>query len=140
MTSDDEEFADGLVGALNAHDPEAVADHFAPRATYVCPGGIAEGREEIASYFALYFEGFPDIRITPHGRSRMDDLVVMEWTLTSTHTGPFLLPNGQIAKPSGRRVAVRGCDFRTMDDGRISSLRAYYDQLEMLSQIGVPLL
>jgi ketosteroid isomerase-like protein len=138
MMSDDQEIEDGLIAAFNAHDFETLADFFSPRATYVCPGGVAEGREEIASYFALYLEGFPDISITPHGKAEVGDLVVFEWTVTSTHTGPFLLPDGEIAHPSGRRIAVRGCDFRTMDDGLIASQRVYYDQLEMLAQLDVP--
>ncbi|MFC6083439.1 ester cyclase [Sphaerisporangium aureirubrum] len=129
---------DELITAFNAADFERAATYFAPQATYVCPGGIAEGRAEIASFFALYHEGFPDLVVTPHGGAVCGDLVVLEWIVTSTHTGPFLLPSGEIVPPTGRRVAVRGCDVRTMEDGLISSQRVYYDQLEMLSQLGVP--
>ena len=57
MVSNDQEVTDELVAAFNAHDFETAAGFFGPRAIYVCPGGIAEGREEIASYFALYVEG-----------------------------------------------------------------------------------
>ncbi|WP_371781606.1 ester cyclase [Streptosporangium subroseum] len=138
MVSNDQEVTDGLVAAFNAHDFETAASFFGPRAIYVCPGGIAEGREEIASYFALYFEGFPDIKITPHSWTSCEDLVVIEWTATGTHTGPFLLPTGGAVQATGRRVAVRGCDIRTVEDELIASQRVYYDQLEMLTQLGVP--
>ena len=137
MVSNDQEVTDELVAAFNAHDFETAAGFFGPRAIYVCPGGIAEGREEIASYFALYVEGFPDIKITPHSGTSCEDLVVIEWTVTGTHTGPFLLPTGGAVQATGRRVAVRGCDIRTMEDGLIASQRVYYDQLEMLTQLGV---
>jgi uncharacterized protein (TIGR02246 family) len=140
MVSNDQEVTDGLIAAFNAHDSETAAGFFGPRASYVCPGGVAEGREEIASYFALYFEGFPDIKVTPHDRAICGDLVMIEWIATSTHTGPFLLPTGGIAQATGRRIAVRGCDIRTIDDGLIASQRVYYDQLEMLTQLGVPLI
>jgi uncharacterized protein (TIGR02246 family) len=137
MMLDEQEITDGLTAAFNAHDFEKAASFFSPRAIYVCPGGVAEGREEIASYFALYLEGFPDIALTPHSKAVAGDLVVMEWTVTSTHAGPFLLPGGEVAQPTGRHIVVRGCDFRTMDDGLIATQRVYYDQLEMLTQIGV---
>jgi steroid delta-isomerase-like uncharacterized protein len=140
MVSNDQEVTDELVAAFNAHDFDTAASFFGPRAIYVCPGGIAEGREEIASYFALYFEGLPDIKITPHSGTACGDLVVIEWTVTGTHTGPFLLPTGGAVQATGRRVAVRGCDIRTMEDGLIASQRVYYDQLEMLTQLGVPCL
>ncbi|GII28994.1 ester cyclase [Planotetraspora mira] len=136
MTIGDQEVTDELIAAFNAHDVGKAASLFSPRATYVCPGGIAEGREEIASYLALYLEGFPDITLTPHGKAETGDLVVLEWTVTSTHAGPFLLPTGEIVPPTGRHVVVRGCDLRTMDDGLIASQRVYYDQLEMITQIG----
>ncbi|GAA4558924.1 ester cyclase [Planotetraspora kaengkrachanensis] len=134
----DHEVTDGMIDAFNAHDFEKAAGFFSPCGVYVCPGGIAEGREQIASYFALYLEGFPDITLTPTSKGVCGDLTVMEWTVTSTHGGPFLLPDGEVAGPTGRHVVVRGCDFRTMDDdGLIASQRVYYDQLEMLSQLGV---
>jgi ketosteroid isomerase-like protein len=139
MMSNDQEITDELISAFNEHDFETVAGFFGPRASYVCPGGIAEGREEIASYFALYFEGFPDIKLTPHDEVVCGDLVMFEWIVTSTHTGPFLLPTGEIIEATGRRVALRGCDIRTMDNGLIASQQVYYDQLEMLTQLGIPL-
>ncbi|MDP9849335.1 ketosteroid isomerase-like protein [Streptosporangium lutulentum] len=134
---DDQEVADGLIAAFNAHDSEAATRFFGPRASYVCPGGVAEGREEIASYFDLYFEGLPDIRVVPHDKVACGDLVVCEWIITGTHTGPFLLPSGGIIQATGRRIAVRGCDVRTMDNGAIASQRVYYDQLEMLNQFNI---
>ncbi|MGW4638980.1 ester cyclase [Sphaerisporangium sp. NPDC004334] len=138
--SDDREPTDELVTAFNAGDFASATRLFDRRATYVCPGGVAEGHEEIASYFALYHEAFPDIRVTLHDKGACGDMVVAEWTLTSTHTGPLLLPTGHVAEPTGRRVAVRGCDVRTMEDGLIASQRVYYDQLEMLTQLGLPCL
>ncbi|GAA4594523.1 hypothetical protein GCM10023194_61650 [Planotetraspora phitsanulokensis] len=137
---DDHEVTDGLIDAFNAHDFERAAGFFSPRGVYVCPGGIAEGREEIASYFALYIEAFPDVTLTPTSTAVSGDLVVLEWTVTSTHAGAFLLPGGEFAQPTGRHIVIRGCDFRTMDGGLIASQRVYYDQLEMLSQIGVDLI
>jgi SnoaL-like polyketide cyclase len=138
MVSDEQEVTDSLTAAFNAHDLEAATELFHPRACYVCPGGVAEGREEIASYLALYLEGFPEIAVTPHSKAVLADIVVIEWTFTGIHTGPLLLPSGDMAEPTGRRIAVRGCDVRTMHDGLITSQRVYYDQLEMLTQLGIP--
>ncbi|MEO3810309.1 nuclear transport factor 2 family protein [Sphaerisporangium sp. B11E5] len=135
----EQDVTDELISAFNARDFERAASFFAPRASYVCPGGVAEGRAEIASFLALYPVGLPDIMVTPHAKTTCGDLVVLEWTVTSTHTGPFLLPTGDHVPPTGRRVAVRGCDIRTMENGLISSQRVYYDQLEMLTQLGVSL-
>ncbi|MFC7648137.1 hypothetical protein ACFQX6_52475 [Streptosporangium lutulentum] len=42
-----------------------------------------------------------------------------------------------IIQATGRRIAVRGCDVRTMDNGAIASQRVYYDQLEMLNQFNI---
>ncbi|GGL18127.1 hypothetical protein Sme01_55480 [Sphaerisporangium melleum] len=134
---DDPSVDDQLINAVNARDLAAATRLFGPRATYVCPGGVAEGREEIGSYFAIYYDAFADLTVTAHEKSACGDLVTLEWTLTGTHTGPLLLPGGDLAAPTGRRIAVRGCHVRTMDAGMIATLRVYYDQLELLTQLGI---
>jgi hypothetical protein len=62
-------------------------------------------------------------------------VVALQWTLSGTHTGPFLMPGGEVLEPTGQRVAVRGCSVRTMENGLILTDSVYYDQLELLARI-----
>ncbi|MFD0729817.1 ester cyclase [Planotetraspora mira] len=134
------ELKDRVIGALNDHDLEATKQCFAPDAVYVGPVGTAEGREQIGWYFEHLLEAFPDLQLTPWCKVPVCDpavSAVSEYVMTGTHLGPFLLPGGSALKATGRRIAVRAAGMCTIENGLIISDREYYDQLELLSQLGL---
>ncbi|WP_244359807.1 nuclear transport factor 2 family protein [Microbispora triticiradicis] len=53
-----------LHNAFNRHDLDEVIQCHSKDAVLVTPAGVAEGHEQIASYYEDLFEGFPDMRIT----------------------------------------------------------------------------
>ncbi|GAA0383983.1 hypothetical protein GCM10009530_38560 [Microbispora corallina] len=133
------EVTDAMIGAFNAHDLKAALLCYTPGAVYVSPSGMGEGRDEIASFLGAFLTGFPDVRVTPWSTLVLDDLVVIEWTLTGTHEGPFLMPGGEVLPATGRCVGIRGCGARTMDRHLIAAHRVFYDQLELYAQLGAEL-
>ena len=61
-----------------------------------------------------------------------------EWIFVGTHTGPLTLSNGETIAPTGNRVSVSGMDIETFDeDGLLVRDRAYFDQLDFLTQLGL---
>ncbi|GAA3647218.1 hypothetical protein GCM10022224_007550 [Nonomuraea antimicrobica] len=123
--------------AVNDHDLRKVLDCYQPDAVYVTPAGIAEGHEQIAWLHNQFLRGFPDFHMTAWFElGDCDNPTVTEWTYTGTHLGPFLLPDGQEIAATGRRIAIRATCNAHVTDGRISSHREYYDQLELYSQLG----
>ncbi|GAA0410469.1 hypothetical protein GCM10009530_73700 [Microbispora corallina] len=138
--ADARELADEVLSAVNDHDVDRVLRCFRSDAVLVTPIGVAEGREQIAWYYEHLIKGFPDICMTVWNKVTCSDPAFTEWTLTGTHTGPFLLPDGEVLEGTGRRITVRGCGACTVEDGRIVTHRDYFDQLELLSQLGFELL
>ncbi|MFC4532666.1 ester cyclase [Sphaerisporangium dianthi] len=130
-----------LIEAINAHDLPRVLECYNPDAVLVTPAGIAEGWDEIASFYEQFFAGFADFRQTAWLEEDRDDHdpAITEWTLTGTHTGPFLLPDGHVLEGTGRRVAVRASCAAHIENGRIMTHREYLDQLELYSQLGFTL-
>ncbi|WP_370026944.1 ester cyclase [Planotetraspora sp. GP83] len=133
------ELKDALFDAMNHHDVERALRCYGSEAVYVTPAGIAEGREQIAWHFEQWFTAFPDLCITAWYKDACDDPAVTEYTITGTHTGPFLLPNGLAAEGTGRHIAIRGACACSTEDGLIITDRDYYDQLELYSQLGFSL-
>ncbi|GAA0398765.1 hypothetical protein GCM10009530_58070 [Microbispora corallina] len=125
-----------LCQAINVHDLHGVLECYSPDAVLVCPAGVAEGREQIAWIYEQLFKGFPDYRQTPWLEVDCDDPAVSEWTITGTHTGPFLLPDGRELEPTGRHVTLRASCLSYVEGGRIVTHREYFDQLELYSQLG----
>jgi predicted ester cyclase len=60
-----------------------------------------------------------------------------EWTFMGTHEGPLRTPEGESIPPTGKQVRFRGSDFATVENGLIVEHRAYFDQMEMLAQLGL---
>ena len=64
------------------------------------------------------------------------DAIIVEGRFVGTHTGPLAGPDGEI-EPTGARVNLRFADVSRVRDGKIVSYHTYYDQLGLLTQLGV---
>ena len=86
-------------------------DLYAEDAVQLMPEGIFEGRSAIHDRLARDLTAFPDATYTVASFVEQGDTFADEWTFVGTHTGPFLLPDGSQAPPSGKRVEVRGMEL-----------------------------
>ncbi|WP_371783462.1 ester cyclase [Streptosporangium subroseum] len=125
-----------LGAAINAHDLKRLLECYDANAVLVTPAGMAEGHEQIAWVYAQFFRGFPDFHQTAWFEVDCDNPAVTEWTITGTHTGPFLLPDGGEVEGTGRRITIRASCEAHVENGRILTHREYWDQLELYSQLG----
>jgi predicted ester cyclase len=92
-----------------------------------------DGHKRIALFFA---ENFPDLRIEPTKVFATEDQVTLEGTWRWNDTGPLPLPSGalQCMRRSGE---LRCCSVFEFRNGKIASLRHYYDMMTMLEQLGL---
>ncbi|GII96117.1 ester cyclase [Sinosporangium siamense] len=127
---------DRYISGFCAHDMDMVLSAFSPTAVGISPEGPAEGHEEFASHIALFWQSFPDAHMASWESVDAGDTTVDEVSITGTHTGDPWLVAGVDVPPTGRAVQLRGCYVCTAEYGYIVSLRLYYDQLELLAQLG----
>jgi steroid delta-isomerase-like uncharacterized protein len=60
------------------------------------------------------------------------DKVVVHWTNTATHSGPFMgIP------PTGRVLTISGVDIHLMRDGKMAEHWHVVEELQMLQQLGL---
>src|SRR4051812_42586914 len=52
--------------------------------------GIEPGLDSVKRYYAGIWAVFPDARVHPEDIFEIDDKVVLRFTMTGTHRGPFL--------------------------------------------------
>jgi SnoaL-like polyketide cyclase len=81
-------------------------------------------------------EGFADARKTVHRKVVNGPWVIQEFTFEGTHTAPFESPIG-IIPATGKRVVVKCVQISRHENGRATEIKLYYDQFELLSQLGV---
>jgi ketosteroid isomerase-like protein len=132
------DIADRLTGAVLNGDIPAIMRCYAANAVLSAPEGTFRGREEIEHYWRSFqVEPFSDSAATFTAKFEAGDIAVDEWIFSATHTGPLDVPGGDAIPATGRRVSLRGADVGVVRDGAITEHRLYYDQAELLTQIGL---
>ncbi|WP_204025057.1 ester cyclase [Sinosporangium siamense] len=128
---------DRMIGGFRAKDMDKVMSALSPAVVVTSPEGVAQGHEEFSSYVALFWEAFPDALAAEEASAEATrgDTAVCEVSVTATHTGPYLVA-GAVIPPTGRALRLRICYVGTVEDGVIVSLREYYDQMDLLTQLG----
>lgn len=135
--SDTREIFDNLTDAMNRHDLDAIADGYSQQVVVSSPDGTYEGRQAATAYLGSFLGAFPDLSVNVWSKITSGDLVCDEWTLTGTNTGPLPLPDGSTLPATGRPVELRGCDIAAFESGQVISHRMYYDNVDLLTQLGI---
>ena len=110
-----------LCEAFNAHDLDRIMAFFADDCVLEMPRGPdpwgtrLEGRQAVRNGLASRFEGLPDVHYgsPEHFVDADRQTGISKWTLTGTAR-------------DGRRLEVRGCDFYTFRDGRVTRKDSYW--------------
>jgi len=125
------------VERYNAGDLDGCMELYAEDAVQNMPDGIFEGRSKISERLARELAALPDVHFSFGAFVEQGDAFADEWTFVGTHTGPFQLPDGTELPPTGKRVEVKGMEFVRVRDGKIVVDNLYYDNLAVLTQLGL---
>ncbi|MFI6175638.1 ester cyclase [Nonomuraea sp. NPDC051191] len=106
-----------------------------PTGVAISPEGVSRGREELASCLEEFWEAFPDVQAVVVESFDIEDSTVGELLIVGTHRGPYTMPDGQVIPATGRPIRLRCCYVCTIEDDLVASLRLYFDQLELLTQL-----
>jgi steroid delta-isomerase-like uncharacterized protein len=132
------ELMDRLTEAATGGDVDALAEIYADDARLVTPDqGELEGRAAVVAYMSQFVQAFPDGKFEPLNKLEVGNTAIDEGWFVGTHTGPLETPDGETIPATGKAVRVRSCDLATVENGRITSHRFYFDQLEFLGQLGL---
>lgn len=96
------------------------------------PEGAVHGRDAVEAHLRETFQGFPDFTLETQYMLVRDGMVVLDWTATATFEGEFYR-----APPTGRSFSITGMAKTIVADGKVQEDRLYYDEKEMLAQLGV---
>ena len=101
------------------------------------PGmGQVRGRARFQEYLETFKRAMPDARAIVEQMVEAGETVAVEGRFTGTHTGPLATEDGD-AEPSGAAVDLRFADVSRVRDGKIVAYHTYYDQLGLLTQLGL---
>ena len=136
--SDPKAVTDRCLQTWRARDAEAFAECYAEDTTIVAPGGVElRGRDGAKQFLAIWAEGIPDNELTVTHEYVCGSVVVQQAVFSGTHTGGLMAPNGQVIPATGRSLSVPYADVFEVEGDRITSDRLYFDQVELLTQLGL---
>lgn len=135
--ADPKQVAAENVAALNANDEQRLRATYADDAVLEAPGSARlEGGDQATEYAMVWVRAFPDARQTISNQIVAGDWVVQEFTFSGSHTGTLSSADGDIPA-TGRSVTGRGVQIQRIADGRIAEEHVYFDQVELLRQLGL---
>ncbi len=127
----------GFYESFNANDIDAAVGAASTKLETVDPGmGTVSGHGPFREYLVILKRAMPDARAEVETLVEAGDCVIVEGRFIGTHTGPLDGPDG-VLEPTGASVNLRFADFVTVRAGQIVSYRTYYDQLGLLTQLGL---
>jgi steroid delta-isomerase-like uncharacterized protein len=102
------------------------------------PTGPAVLDKEQANLVNLSFiNAFPNIHFEAQQVIVEGDWVTIHWTVTGTHSGPLLTAAGDEIPATGNEIAGSGIYLAEVRDGRIAREWTYWDQMALLTQLGL---
>ena len=111
--------------AIRAMDPEAIANTFAEDGTTYDPVGTAgvTGRDAIREFFSSIYKNFKSVALTEDSIFIAGNGAAVKWT-------------GKGTSANGKDVNFEGIDVFEVDvDGKIRTIRAYWNPAEMIAQL-----
>jgi ketosteroid isomerase-like protein len=124
--------------AIEERDLPLATECYAENAVIITPdAGERRGRDEIADYLSQFVDSFTDSHFEAVSKHESGNAAIDEGYFVGTNTAPLKLPTGETMPATGRTVRVRSCDVATVEGGRITEHRFYFDQVDFLSQLGL---
>jgi steroid delta-isomerase-like uncharacterized protein len=137
--SDAKNVLERAIERWNATDRDGWAALYTEDVVYEGPGGarisgLADLKEK---YFDALVTAAPDRRSDDVVLFAEGDYVVEQARYTGTHTGTWRNPDGAEIPATGKKVDFPFVGVFRVDNGKISSIRIYFDQVEVFTQLGL---
>jgi len=135
--SDAGDLVAGFYAAFDDGDVDAALALFDDDLETTDPGmGTVHGLSPFREYLEALKRAVPDARAVVDRMLAADDTVVVEGRFVGTFTGPLATPDGEV-EPTGASVDLRFADVSRVRNGKVVSYHTYYDQLGLLTQLGL---
>jgi hypothetical protein len=132
-----QDLVDRSIKAWNEHLFNEWSALFTEDAQLVGPGGLAgRGREAQQLFYSIWTDGFPDNQITSIRIAEGSEIAVLEAVFEGTHSGVLRAPSGDIS-PTGKHVTIPFVVTYTTGNERITGFRLYFDQMDLVTQLGL---
>ena len=123
----------------NAIDRDGWAALYADDVVYEAPGGarISGLADLLEKYFDALVTAGPDRGSSDVVLFEDGEYVIEQARYTGTHTGTWRSPTGGEVPATGKKLDFPFVGIFRVQNGKISSIRLYFDQVEVFTQLGL---
>jgi ketosteroid isomerase-like protein len=119
-------------------DLESLREIYADDAVVTTPdAGELHGIDAIIEWNRMLLDPFSDKEFRSERLLETEECAIEQGEFVGTHTQPLRLPDGQTVPPTGKQVRLRAADVATVRDGKVVRHDFYFDQLDLLVQLGL---
>ncbi len=122
--------------AFNARDEAGLRALWTEDFHFIGPDGESHGADAMLAREHGMWRAFPDAKASIEVVCFGEAVVAMETTMVGTHTGPFVLSDGELP-PTGRPITLTFGVHVWFRDGLACRERVFYDRTQLLRQLGV---
>jgi predicted ester cyclase len=127
-----------IIEALNARDLSLWSQHLAEDYIAEHPGvSVPLDKTKSTGYQQRFVTALPDIHFEVLHVVAEGDHVLIHWTGSGTHAERLATVTGETIPPTRRRATVSGAMITQTRDGKVVRGWFYWDQLSLLSQLGI---
>ena len=127
---------EGGIAQINAGRIDELLEGFHRDGRMVMPGGEELSWENLGDLYRMMTVAYPDMRWEILRSIEAGQTLIVELRFHGTQTGPLYLPTGPLP-PTGRRVTYRTCEVIDYRDGKVALWHAYFDQVAIITQLGL---
>jgi predicted ester cyclase len=98
---------------------------------------VPPDKKRSIAFHQRFVTAFSDIRFEVLGVVSEGDRVFVQWTASGTHTQRLATVAGETIPPTQRRATVSGAMVAEARDGKLVRGWFYWDQLALLSKLGI---
>jgi ketosteroid isomerase-like protein len=132
------ELMDRVTQAVVAGDLDTLREIYAPDVVVTTPdAGTLHGVDAFIEWNRAFIDAFSDRDYRSERALETQECAIDQGEFVGTHTGPLQVSDGQSVPPTGKQARVRSVDIATVANGKIVRHDFYFDQLEMLTQLGL---
>jgi len=132
------ELMDRATAAVLAGELEALRDIYADDMVATTPDeGTLNGLDAFLEWNRSFIASFSDRSYESQRGFETEDCAIDQGYFVATHTKDLALPDGQSLPATGKQIRLRAVDLATVRDGKIVQHDFYYDQVDMLTQLGM---
>lgn len=95
-----------------------------------------QGQQGWGEWLGVWATSMPDAKTHLKNIVAEGDTVVTEHVGGGTHTGPLATPAGVIP-PTGKTIELKFAEVFEMRDGKVRTMRAYWDTGSLMRQLGL---